>query len=169
MFLLLIEVPRQFLLQQFCHITTKALYLVPVSYTHLDVYKRQIYYHAPNDVRDALISALLSTEDSGEASNLMSVSYTHLDVYKRQGKSFWLRKKRSLKQSSKEQRSSNTRTVSQKASKIFLKNTGKMCIRDRNSSERAWLLSGRRPLAPCWWAGNWRNSAGSQLRWTILG
>ena len=28
MFLLLIEVPRQFLLQQFCHITTKALYLV---------------------------------------------------------------------------------------------------------------------------------------------
>ena len=34
-------------------------------------YPSEIYYHAPNDVRDALISALLSTEDSGEASNLM--------------------------------------------------------------------------------------------------
>ena len=27
----------------------------------------------------------------------------------------------------------------------------------------------QRPLAPCWWAGSWRNSAGSQSRWTIPG
>ena len=31
----------------------------------------EIYYHAPADVRDGLIHALLSTKDSGEASNLM--------------------------------------------------------------------------------------------------
>ena len=32
----------------------------------------EIYYHAPADVRDGLIQELLSTEDSGAASNLMS-------------------------------------------------------------------------------------------------
>ena len=31
----------------------------------------EIYYHAPADVRDGLIHALLSTKDSSEASNLM--------------------------------------------------------------------------------------------------
>ena len=31
----------------------------------------EIYYHAPEDVRDGLIHALLSTKDSGKASNLM--------------------------------------------------------------------------------------------------
>ena len=34
-------------------------------------YPSELYYRAPEDVRDGLISALLSTEDSGEASNLM--------------------------------------------------------------------------------------------------
>ena len=34
-------------------------------------YPNEIYYHAPDDVRDGLIYALLSTEDSSEASNLM--------------------------------------------------------------------------------------------------
>ncbi len=34
-------------------------------------YPGEIYYHAPADVRDGLIHALLSTEDSGEASYLM--------------------------------------------------------------------------------------------------
>ena len=34
-------------------------------------YPCEIYYQAPKDVRDGLISALLSTEYSGEASNLM--------------------------------------------------------------------------------------------------
>lgn len=32
----------------------------------------EIYYHAPANVRDVLIHALLSTENSSEASNLMS-------------------------------------------------------------------------------------------------
>lgn len=34
-------------------------------------YPWEIYYHAPEDVRDSLIRALLSAEDSGKASNLM--------------------------------------------------------------------------------------------------
>lgn len=34
-------------------------------------YPCELYYSAPEDVRDGLISALLSTEDSSEASNLM--------------------------------------------------------------------------------------------------
>ena len=65
-------------------------------------YPSEIYYHAPEDVRDGLISALLHTDDANEAANLMSclamqgddqalaapVSYTHLDVYKRQKQEF---------------------------------------------------------------------------------
>ena len=54
---------------------------VPVSYTHLDVYKRQLYNHA-----------VLSTFPSMHLKALHTitppphdpVSYTHLDVYKRQ-------------------------------------------------------------------------------------
>ena len=55
-----------------------------VSYTHLDVYKRQL-----------LVSALVLKAVSGATHESMmgvisiggviSVSYTHLDVYKRQG------------------------------------------------------------------------------------
>ena len=52
-------------------------------------------------------------------------------------RAFGSEKKRSLKQSSKEQRSSNTRTVSQKASKIFLKNTGTQMKRKRSNLENS--------------------------------
>ena len=66
--------------------------MYPVSYTHLDVYKRQVYY------RDKEISTMKEKElskirakDFGFVfqqthlvSNLTPVSYTHLDVYKRQ-------------------------------------------------------------------------------------
>ena len=46
-----------------------------VSYTHLDVYKRQGYKLAVNKLKD----------DIGmKTDGLESVSYTHLDVYKRQ-------------------------------------------------------------------------------------
>lgn len=34
-------------------------------------YPNELYYHAPEDVRDMLISALLETEDSNDAGNLM--------------------------------------------------------------------------------------------------
>ena len=54
-----------------------------VSYTHLDVYKRQVYVTAQiNGVTATLMidtGANVSLMDSTEP-----VSYTHLDVYKRQ-------------------------------------------------------------------------------------
>ena len=57
-----------------CNITT-------VSYTHLDVYKRQVQYRADDVVR-------LFTESFhkryGVECSAAPVSYTHLDVYKRQ-------------------------------------------------------------------------------------
>ena len=72
---------------------------LPVSYTHLDVYKRQ-----PNTLVDAETYAVLEKEfganrAAGNAREsirerislkqttitLEAVSYTHLDVYKRQG------------------------------------------------------------------------------------
>ena len=51
-----------------------------VSYTHLDVYKRQISSNAPEDAISEARRIAESLDVSQE-----SVSYTHLDVYKRQG------------------------------------------------------------------------------------
>ena len=51
--------------------------LTSVSYTHLDVYKRQI------QARAALL--VQSCQLRIEQILLLPVSYTHLDVYKRQG------------------------------------------------------------------------------------
>ena len=53
------------------------LLLVPVSYTHLDVYKRQEYHLT--DSRFNYNSNILKPHQ-----RIKSVSYTHLDVYKRQ-------------------------------------------------------------------------------------
>ena len=58
----------------------------PVSYTHLDVYKRQEMDKA---LLEFLIRKLnLTKKDSiipgGKIHNFRPVSYTHLDVYKRQ-------------------------------------------------------------------------------------
>ena len=60
--------------------------LTPVSYTHLDVYKRQIYSHVNysvtkimNFIEKNILYYLTRAIASGP------VSYTHLDVYKRQG------------------------------------------------------------------------------------
>ena len=58
----------------------------PVSYTHLDVYKRQTWNFEPIDgtarmyfnAADAIEGFDSTTED------VLAVSYTHLDVYKRQ-------------------------------------------------------------------------------------
>ena len=58
--------------------------IIPVSYTHLDVYKRQVYIKelsAPAGYNvDKTVYPL--TIKAGETAT--SVSYTHLDVYKRQ-------------------------------------------------------------------------------------
>ena len=66
-------------------LTTKHLYDTAVSYTHLDVYKRQAY------TQEETIQNLVKSQ--GEISDchierygnvIYPVSYTHLDVYKRQ-------------------------------------------------------------------------------------
>ena len=77
-------------------------YYTPVSYTHLDVYKRQEYEDTidkissfinyvfvimEKDIGLEFISAIYSSQirDLTSQSFLIAVSYTHLDVYKRQG------------------------------------------------------------------------------------
>ena len=66
----------------------------PVSYTHLDVYKRQFFgsrssYHGivskfMDNLNKSLCLALCSFKRNVIALGTVSVSYTHLDVYKRQ-------------------------------------------------------------------------------------
>ena len=68
----------------------------PVSYTHLDVYKRQVLYllksgcqwrmlpdRFPNWVTVYSYFAKWSATDQ-DGTSALAVSYTHLDVYKRQ-------------------------------------------------------------------------------------
>ena len=53
----------------------------PVSYTHLDVYKRQVYNMADSIIVGQFVgSSALAAVGACAA----PVSYTHLDVYKRQ-------------------------------------------------------------------------------------
>ena len=55
--------------------------LTPVSYTHLDVYKRQVL-HYYKEVNQGISEEIQSTYTGREV--FFAVSYTHLDVYKRQ-------------------------------------------------------------------------------------
>ena len=55
----------------------RTYYLNSVSYTHLDVYKRQVLKKAGLLTRDARVK-------ERKKAGLKTVSYTHLDVYKRQ-------------------------------------------------------------------------------------
>ena len=59
---------------------------IPVSYTHLDVYKRQTQLDVRNIVCDEESKNVLLEQLYAEMSDRESqpVSYTHLDVYKRQ-------------------------------------------------------------------------------------
>ena len=77
--------------------------MTSVSYTHLDVYKRQVLDDVCMDVRAGEVLALMGENgagkstlikiitgvekaDAGEIVYMGPVSYTHLDVYKRQGR-----------------------------------------------------------------------------------
>ena len=63
----------------------------PVSYTHLDVYKRQILYNVIGN-KEVVFIEIFHFEKNDFKYNLrtwkscmvLPVSYTHLDVYKRQ-------------------------------------------------------------------------------------
>ena len=70
-------------------------HLCPVSYTHLDVYKRQLPICPLNEHMDiagfVMFSDVEITEKTAKAllekcpeHDIIAVSYTHLDVYKRQ-------------------------------------------------------------------------------------
>ena len=76
------------MVQSHCH-------LVSVSYTHLDVYKRQPYEYANGFVPSnwngrkyngdiSISSALSNSWNAAALQTFSAVSYTHLDVYKRQ-------------------------------------------------------------------------------------
>ena len=56
--------------------------MVSVSYTHLDVYKRQVPSISVNCRRINLVDGVGPTIQIAEG--YTAVSYTHLDVYKRQ-------------------------------------------------------------------------------------
>ena len=57
----------------------------PVSYTHLDVYKRQILCHMDGMVYQLIHTLVLGRGDGHHRDAQHGpVSYTHLDVYKRQ-------------------------------------------------------------------------------------
>ena len=65
--------------------------LAAVSYTHLDVYKRQAYkgevsMYKLNDIHNSDVGNKGNFEKMviSEADRVKPVSYTHLDVYKRQ-------------------------------------------------------------------------------------
>ena len=65
--------------------TTRYTQPEPVSYTHLDVYKRQVQHHHLfrfNHVFHRIETVKVRQQ---EARGVTAVSYTHLDVYKRQG------------------------------------------------------------------------------------
>ena len=58
--------------------------IIPVSYTHLDVYKRQISYRVAARSGSGAEAATLTSRSARSIPATRSVSYTHLDVYKRQ-------------------------------------------------------------------------------------
>ena len=56
----------------------------PVSYTHLDVYKRQIQYNVLYLFQRICRNITVEYGSSRLDDSHIPVSYTHLDVYKRQ-------------------------------------------------------------------------------------
>ena len=61
-----------------------AAFTAPVSYTHLDVYKRQSECSVKVDEESFASFVIVDGEGKIESDDTMPVSYTHLDVYKRQ-------------------------------------------------------------------------------------
>ena len=59
---------------------------ISVSYTHLDVYKRQVYGGSSYRLKQMKISILHIFVQFVKLRRTIAVSYTHIDVYKRQPK-----------------------------------------------------------------------------------
>ena len=73
--------------------------LEPVSYTHLDVYKRQQQFQIHDILQNEIDVPHIAAENSladTVVGNIIPVSYTHLDVYKRQ--LLLLRKRKGMEQ-----------------------------------------------------------------------
>ena len=70
-------------------VSTSLTRLMAVSYTHLDVYKRQQRYWFKRQLELAAEASLPVIIHSRDAA---PVSYTHLDVYKRQRRDFAFRR-----------------------------------------------------------------------------
>ena len=66
------------------------VHLIPVSYTHLDVYKRQLmqcsdFFDEHKDINQVAVrNTAFSAKKVKDDGDITPVSYTHLDVYKRQ-------------------------------------------------------------------------------------
>ena len=58
--------------------------IATVSYTHLDVYKRQGYHIEAEDGEIGHVAGFLVDDETWAIRYIEAVSYTHLDVYKRQ-------------------------------------------------------------------------------------
>ena len=59
-------------------------YIAAVSYTHLDVYKRQVHAMAEQLMKLLKKDLVVYLSDGNTLKEPTAVSYTHLDVYKRQ-------------------------------------------------------------------------------------
>ena len=75
----------------FLSVKTNVTYLEPVSYTHLDVYKRQAIQVAESVAKGEYDKGILICGTgigvsiaANKVQGAYAVSYTHLDVYKRQ-------------------------------------------------------------------------------------
>ena len=68
-----------------CFLVCPVCVPIPVSYTHLDVYKRQVHIwsHVNDEIVVMDVYALYQVLFL-KSNSLRAVSYTHLDVYKRQ-------------------------------------------------------------------------------------
>ena len=75
----------------YSHLKLQGMLLPPVSYTHLDVYKRQILNRVITNITIkiqpiASVGIFLCKPSNNRVVEPGPVSYTHLDVYKRQVK-----------------------------------------------------------------------------------
>ena len=76
---------QQFIILCICLLHRNFLYrIAAVSYTHLDVYKRQDIYQMLEKIEEEAMVDIREAMEGCPTDCTEPVSYTHLDVYKRQ-------------------------------------------------------------------------------------